>query len=237
MSDAHGNETGLMRCLTFFEGVGVDRIFFLGDLGGYFPWSDRAFEMLESVQAFCLLGNHDAMLIGQSKLDENKDRVYQINRSQNRVSRRILRQIATRLPYGRTKIDDKNILLVHGSPWDPLRGYIYPDSDLNSFSGLPFDFVFMGHTHTPFIRQSGAVTVVNVGSCGLPRDQGNLASCAILDTQTGKCEIIRFAFDVQDLVEQYANRLHPSVVSVLLRTPPRQIIGKVMEGHNPCVKK
>ena len=44
-------------------------------------------------------------------------------------------------------------LFVHGSPTDPLTGYIYPDSDLSEFSEIDADVVFMGHTHHPFVRQ------------------------------------------------------------------------------------
>ena len=229
LSDAHGNVTGLIRCLEFFNSIKVDKIFFLGDIVGYFPWSVHAFEMLQSAHAFCLLGNHDAMLSEHIELDERKNSVYQIKQSKNKISRQYLQQISTRLPYWHGKIDGKKLLLVHGSPWDPLRGYIYPDSDLQRFSTLSFDFIFMGHTHRPFIQQSGAVTVVNVGSCGLPRDQGNLASCAIFDTKTGECEIIRISFNAQALIKKYKNCLHASVVSSLLRESPHQIIGKIME--------
>jgi putative phosphoesterase len=237
LSDVHGNIIGLKRCLDFFNGANVEKIFFLGDVIGYFPEPVRAMEMLQSIQAFCLLGNHDAMLIERMALDEGKDSVYQIKKTKKKIPRQYLRQITTWLPFLQKEIDGKRILFVHGNPWDPLNGYIYPDSDLQDFSKLPFDIVFMGHTHRPFIQQLSTVIVVNVGSCGLPRDRGNLASCAIYDTITGKCEVIRILFDTRRLIEKCRNHIHPSVAACLMRENQDQIFGTIVKGGNKCVKK
>jgi predicted phosphodiesterase len=83
------------------------------------------------------------------------------------------------------------LLFVHGSPKDPTCGYVYPDSDLSVFD-TDADFVFMGNSHYPFIRKHQGVTYINVGSCGLPRDDGRYGSIALFDTDTGVARIIRF---------------------------------------------
>jgi diadenosine tetraphosphatase ApaH/serine/threonine PP2A family protein phosphatase len=103
---------------------------------------------------------------------------------------------------------------------DPLQGYVYPDSDLAPFHGLPHDVVLMGHTHRPFAALSGTVKVVNVGSCGLPRDVGNLASCATYDTSSRDCEILRIEFNAAALTEELRDRIDASVASCLARTGP-----------------
>ncbi len=213
--------------MIFFVDAEVEKIFFLGDTVGYFPEPVNAIELLLSVQASCLLGNHDAMLIERIEIDERKDRVYQIRKTRDKSPCRYLQQMATWLPYLQLQIDSKKILMVHGSPWNPLNEYVYPDADLKNFARLPFDFIFMGHTHRPFIRKSGDVTLVNVGSCGLPRDQGNLASCAIFDTETGERNIHRIPFNAENLIKQYGNAIHSSVVSCL-RRESHQIVGKMV---------
>lgn len=205
--------------MLFFVDAEVEKIFFLGDAVGYFPEPVSAIELLFSVQASCLLGNHDAMLTGGINLDERKDSVYQIKKTRDKVPGTYLHQMAEWLPYLQLQIDSKRILMIHGSPWNPLNEYIYPDADIERFAFLPFDFIFMGHTHRPFVRRSGGVTVVNVGSCGLPRDQGSLASCAVFDTETGKCSIHRIPFDAENLIKKYGNAIHSSVVSCLRRKP------------------
>lgn len=230
LSDAHGNEVGLNLCVQFFIELNVEKVFFLGDIVGYFPEPGKAIKLLKSAQAHCLLGDHDAMLLGYLELDEKKDKVYKIKEVKRVISQQEIQEMSVFLPWLQIEICGRRILLIHGSPWDPLSGYIYPDSDLQQFSKLPFDIIFMGQTHRPFIQRTGTVTVVNVGSCGLPRDQGNLASCAIYDTKGGKCEIFRIPFNAQSLIEYYENRIHNSVVDCLLRKSKTKITGRIIKS-------
>lgn len=217
LSDAHGNILGTKTCIDYFYQNKVNRIFFLGDAVGYFPDAVPVIKLLQAAQAICLMGNHDAMVTGDLEIESSKEAVYQIKGSKRGISAKRLQQISKLLPYKQVEINEKLILLVHGSPWNPLNGYIYPDTDLKRFLGLPFDIIFMGHTHIPFIHQSKDITLVNVGSCGLPRDQGALASCVIYDLGSGKCEIVRLPLDINAIQEKYENKIHPSVMSCFYR--------------------
>jgi predicted phosphodiesterase len=122
--------------------------------------------------------------------------------------------------------------MVHGSPWDPLQGYIYPDADLSPFRALPYDFVFMGNTHRPFIKKLGKITVVNVGSCGLPRDRGDLASCAVFDAGSGRCSVHRIAFDPSAVLAQQPSFLHRSVRDCFSRRPEVTVFGAIVRGQD-----
>ena len=108
-------------------------------------------------------------------------------------------------------------LFVHGSPTDPLTGYIYPDSDLSEFSEIGADVVFMGHTHHPFVRQFNRKLFVNVGSCGLPRGQDLRGSVCIFDVAERRAQIIRFDISkcCERILSQYS--LSPPVTSLLSR--------------------
>jgi len=119
-------------------------------------------------------------------------------------------------------------LLVHGAPDDPLEGYVYPDADLSDWDALPYDAVFMGHTHRPFARRVGTVLVANVGSVGLPRDAGGLASFAVLDTATGDCEHVRVPFAADEVVRRAGPGLHPATAAALLRRPHVAVVGTVL---------
>ncbi len=55
----------------------------------------------------------------------------------------------------------------------------------------------MGRTHRPFIRYEKNVLLLNVGSCGLPRDIGIFASCAIYDPISHSAKIIRLEIDIE----------------------------------------
>jgi len=46
--------------------------------------------------------------------------------------------------------------------------------------------------------------VANVGSCGLPRDEGDLMACAVYDTATGECGLLYSAeIAINDAWNQY----------------------------------
>ncbi|MFQ5730094.1 MAG: metallophosphoesterase family protein, partial [Waddliaceae bacterium] len=105
----------------------------------------------------------------------------------------------------------------------------YPDSDLARFYTLGVDAVFMGHTHRPFINTVGKTLVVNVGSCGLPRDHGELSSCAVFDTDSGECRILRIPFDAQSVLRTVPRPVHPAVISSFARKEPQKPFGVLAE--------
>jgi putative phosphoesterase len=231
ISDAHGNHLGLEACLTFFTDLRVARTYFLGDAVGYLPDPRRVTEILMSRDVRCLLGNHDAMLLGALSIREHDDSVYRIEESRKTLSAKTRDRLASLSPSYAFSTGGKRVLLVHGSPWDPLQGYVYPDSDLRDFRHLPYDYVFMGNTHRPFVRKRGGMTLVNVGSCGLPRDRGDLASCAVFDTGSGDCTVYRIRFDPRLLLAQYRDAIHTSVLECFARRPRSRVFGELVEGR------
>ena len=220
VSDAHGNPFGLQVCIDGLRMRGAGQIFFLGDAIGYFPLAEEVLAILEHEKLPCLLGNHDAMLCGTLPLDPVKDRIYGINDVAQRLDPATKAEIS-RWPVRRViECDGLRVLLVHGSPRDELNEYIYPDTDITWFASVKADAVFMGHTHIPFTQKLNDVLVVNVGSCGLPRDIGNSAACALFDTQSGNAEILRIPFDTGQLLAAARRRgkVADQVVRCLSRT-------------------
>ena len=65
--------------------------------------------------------------------------------------------------------DGRELLLVHGSPSDPLEAMSHDldDDELLALMGDdPADIVVCGMSHTPFDRIVGEVRIINVGSVG-----------------------------------------------------------------------
>lgn len=220
ISDIHGNLPALQACLAEIDRRGCDETVCLGDVFGYFPDGFACLDLLRQRGIDCLMGNHEAMLLGGLPLTDGKDEVYRLREQADRLGAASRRELNGWLPYLEREIDGLRLLLVHGSPWQPLTEYVYPDADFARFEALPFDAVFMGHTHRPLIARTTRNLLCNVGSCGLPRDFG-WSAFAIFDTASNQAEIVRLEQDLPALKRRYPD-VHPSVHSVLARVNPLQ---------------
>ena len=228
VSDAHGNPAGLDACLRALTGQGAARIYFLGDAVGYLPEVSGVLELLRSSGATCIRGNHEAMLLGELAVPEGRGPVYRLSDAAALLEEADLAWIRSWSTRLEVDLDGVRLLLVHGSPADPLRAYVYPDADLDAFRTLPCDALFLGHTHHPFVSQAGRVTVVNVGSSGMPRDVGHLASCAIYDTDSRSAEILRVGFDAPALIAKWGDRIHPAAAACLRRAATTPVVGTMV---------
>lgn len=220
VSDAHGNSLAFDRAVALLLAQGAQRLYFLGDAIGYVPSAsvlDSLVRLGDRVQ--CIRGNHEAMLLeGQS--DPARERVYQLEALRPHLTLAQLDMIASWPAFRHEVIDDQKLLLVHGSPADPTYGYVYPDTDLAGFSP-DADWAFMGNTHHPFIREQAGTYYVNIGSCGMPRDDGRYGSVALLDTKARSARILRFDIKTESrqVLEQFP-MVHPTVRDVYERRRP-----------------
>ena len=109
-------------------------------------------------------------------------------------------------------IDGKKILLCHGSP-DSNEEYIYPDTPpeiLRKATSCDFDYIFLGHSHYPFVYHDNNKVLLNPGSVGQPRDIGSLASYVIFDTQNNTLQFRRVSFSNEKIIKMI-NQIDPSV--------------------------
>lgn len=211
LSDAHGNGPAFNQTIELLRRLGASHFYFLGDAVGYMPSKDvvAALQSLGS-DILCIKGNHEAMLL-QNVSDPKRDEVYRLTNVRMSLKVEELDFIQSWPTHRIESINGKRILFVHGSPMDYTNGYVYPDTDLSIFDG-PYDFVFMGHSHYPFVRHQGAVCYVNVGSCGMPRDDGRFGAGAIFDPDTGKVRVVRF--DISNATQKALSNAGPCHESV-----------------------
>jgi len=217
LSDAHGNPLGLRTCLAVLRQAGARSIYFLGDAVGYMPGEAEVIAILSVEDVICQRGNHEGMLLGDLPLDPVRDQAYGLAAVRTRMSADVSQELSGWPEVRDVRFGDRRVLMVHGSPRDHLNEYVYPDSDVDWMGGLGYDAVFMGNTHRPFTTQRDGVLIVNVGSCGLPRDQGDLAACAIYDTSTNQCTILRVPVSADAITEQFAQPVTDLVSECLHR--------------------
>lgn len=207
LSDVHGNLTSFEACLSAMGKV--DALLFGGDLLGYYFEGPAILRRLRALDAVCIAGNHDLYFLSHQgraiphPIPVPSPAAYRarygpsLERAAVELSLEEIDWLGA-LPCDRMlSYEGQKVRLVHGSPWRPADEYIYPDcASFDRFDGLDADLVVMGHTHRPFERTKGK-TLLNVGSCGQPRDGDPRASYAIVElTEQGiSCELHRIAYD------------------------------------------
>ena len=220
ISDIHGNVYGLQAALNALKIFEPEFIVCAGDVVGYYPFVNETIELLRREQIACVMGNHDAMLVGQLRTDARQRRQYALDYASSIVTSdniQWLRQLPISLFY---ELDGLQIEVFHGSPWSPLVEYIYPDhNNFERFREINRDFVILGHTHWPLLQAVGTVNVVNPGSCGQPRDYKPGACYALLDTRSRHVILNRVSYNMQPLAEKGRQlKLDRKIIDILYRT-------------------
>jgi predicted phosphodiesterase len=217
LSDAHGNALGLSACLNALHRRGVEQIYFLGDAVGYLPGEVEVLDLLGDEGVLCQRGNHEAMLLGDLELDPVRDEAYGLAAARRRLRPDQIAELKSWPDIREFEASGHRVVLAHGSPRSYLTDYVYPDADVSWLGDLGYDAVFMGNTHRPFATRVGGVLVANVGSCGLPRDQGDLAACVAYDSDLNSCEILRIPVPAASVMAQFSSPVHPLVTDCLHR--------------------
>ena len=195
ISDIHGNYYALIRALNIFNKHNINKYIFLGDSIGYIP-SLKALNIIfqKSEDFLCIKGNHGHMLLNKN-ICSKRNKIYLLDAVGLRIGTDKRKYINSWQDSLIIKFEEKSFLFVHGSPSDPINGYVYPDTELDQFD-TKHDVIFMGHSHWAFDRSYKTKRFINPGSCGLPRDNGQFGSIGIFNFNTLKYKPIRF--DISD---------------------------------------
>ena len=205
ISDVHGNIHGLKAVLSDLPKV--DKILCAGDITGYYPFVNEVIEELKVNNIVSVRGNHDQYLVEGKAPEAASDVIkYSVKRMKLLISHENLEFIKSLPESIDVVIDDKRVMMFHGSPWNFLEERIYPDyPNFKRFSEIESDVVILGHTHYPFVKKIGSLTVVNPGSCGQPRDY-NLLSYILWDTKKNKFKNKRISWDIEKFKKEASLR-------------------------------
>lgn len=218
-SDAHGNAPALEKGLALLRENGAERLFFLGDAVGYIP-GIQALDLLRDTQNLsCLFGNHERILLA-GDWEGEREEVFRHRATDTALTdeQRVFLGTWADCGWQRERLP-LDVLFCHGSPREPLDGYLYPDTDLEpetqgleALSGGPC-FVFCGHTHRPFIRRCRDRVFVNVGSCGMPRDDGRYGAVCLFDVCTARITVLRYDLEQETRALLAGLEVHPQVAA------------------------
>ncbi len=176
-SDIHGNIHAFRVAYNMIISEKADVNIFLGDLCGYYFNQYDILDMLQTIPSLIALkGNHDSIFLkiieGDKDLRKNYLKKYGCSMENLlRDNNNDIIQWLSGLPESYIS-SDLDLSCYHGSPWDTMDGYVYPDSPLEKFLDYPISFFILGHTHYRMSRNIGDKLIVNPGSLGQPRDGG-----------------------------------------------------------------
>ncbi len=209
ISDIHSNTEALEAVLAEIEHLGVERVLCLGDVIGYGPEPRATLQRVIEVAEFSLRGNHeDGCMNYASDFNPKARAAIDWTRDQLNLRDQPREQNFAFWNYLASMPDEHRegvMLLVHGSPRDPIREYIVPKDaqDRAKLDGCFAKFgearlCFVGHSHVPGVYpESGGYlpirelpdgylladdrAIVNIGSVGQPRDGDPRACFATFD--------------------------------------------------------
>lgn len=196
IADIHSNVYGLKSVLK--ELKDADLIFCAGDIIGYYTFVNEVFGEIKKRGIKTILGNHDAYLLGKTfSTDPNLEKplIY----TKKIISRENFKYLQEINSFSlELEIDGIKIKMYHGSPWDKIEGYVYPDyPSFEKFKEIDANLIILGHTHWPMIKNMDGKIILNPGSCGQPRDYNTQASFATFDTRTKEVLIKRVNYDIE----------------------------------------
>lgn len=217
VSDVHSNLAALEAVIRAAESEGpLDGAWCMGDVVGYGPRPVETVRLLRSLGTLCVMGNHDAGVIGRISLEDfNEDCRVADEWNATRLDDETREHLAA-LPE---TAEADGFTLVHGSPAAPLWDYLGFTSDPEDALALaPTPDVLVGHSHFQFVNRDGAFEgglgrravrpertvprgegrlIVNPGSVGQPRDGDPRAAYAVHDSDARTLSLRSAAYDVR----------------------------------------
>jgi predicted phosphodiesterase len=210
LSDIHGNQLALEAVLKDVANQpAIDQIVVAGDICLNGPCPREALETVQKLHCPVLQGNVDFEVVTQAPEKGSKKRSV-VAWTREQIGQVGIDYLAS-LPFSHTIYSPEcgGLLIVHANPLN-LEEHIPPDlsdTDLEQLlAGLDpaVSALAFGHLHIAYTRRWRHLLLVDVGSCGMPRDKDLRASYAILSTgDTGwQAEIHRVEYDVKTVVKQ-----------------------------------
>jgi predicted phosphodiesterase len=216
ISDIHANLEALDAAMAHLDAQAPDLLVCLGDFVGYGPDPNACIERIRLRLRTAVAGNHDQAAIGARPIDDfnlfAQEAIAWTQQALSPDSRTFL----THLPH---REELEGLLLVHGSPRQPIDEYVLDTRIARaSFVDTSFRVALVGHTHQPAVFQQSNHRVsahgllpgvpltlhetrryiINVGSVGQPRDGDPRAAYLLLDTGDQTATLFRVPYAIED---------------------------------------
>jgi predicted phosphodiesterase len=218
ISDLHSNVEATQKAAEVIKGLGVDRIYCLGDIVGYGPNPIEIIHWVQENVHRCVMGNHDEAVLKEPKYF-NRIPYEAVMWTKTQLSLHCEAELAY-LRNLEPIISDEGMVFTHGLLDNNMRYVDNTDDLMNIFEMMADDefICFGGHSHFPTfwtLTEDGLTCVdlepgdvytipesvqkiwVNVGSIGQPRDGDPRLSFVTYDSESKQLVHHRHEYDFQ----------------------------------------
>lgn len=205
VSDLHANAGALDSIRE-----SVDAVVVLGDIVDYGPDPRAAIDWARRHATFAVRGNHDhAVLTGERTgaggawVDLAEESAAWTRSVLSNADLEYLESLPTSLTFS---FGGARFAAFHAAPSDPLYRYLPPETGEADWRAeverVDADWLLLGHTHRPLLRNVGSTVVLNPGSAGQPRAGAPFATYAIWDD--GDVFLVQRRYAVEPVVDRLA---------------------------------
>ncbi len=212
--DIHGNIEALQAA---YDAVctKVDKIFHLGDIGGYAPFVNEVGDFLIEKGIEGVQGNYDDAVAndkthcGCKYEDPVQERMATASFEWTKEhvtakTRKYMKGLPRQISFA---VEGKKCALFHASP---LKNNLYwyedrPEKFFREMSGkIDAEILVYGHTHKPYRKDLDGRVFINAGSVGKPKDGDPRACVAVIEIthNSVNTEFLRVQYDVEKVASE-----------------------------------
>ncbi len=212
--DIHGNIEALKAAYEAAMAAGPEKIYHLGDVGGYSPFVNEVVEFLIEHHIEGAQGNYDEAVANdrehcgckaEEPVQEEMAHLSFVwtKRNASSSSKAYMKNLPTEILFN---AGGRKVALFHATPrknnlyWYKER----PEKFFSEMAGkIDADILIYGHTHKPYRKDFGGKIFVNAGSVGKPKDGDPRACVSLIDVMADKVgvEFLRVSYDVEKAAE------------------------------------
>jgi len=208
--DIHGNIEALTAAYSAVQLLKPDKVYHLGDLGGYSPFVNEVVDLLSEHAIEGVQGNYDETVANDREhcgckyedliQEEMANKSFEWTKKHaSPETKEYLRKLPFSISFAAA---GEKVLLFHATP-SKNNLHWFEDRPEKFFREMAektdADVMIYGHTHKPYWKDFGGNVFVNAGSVGKPKD-GDPRACVTLITITAdkvNVEFLRVPYDVQ----------------------------------------
>lgn len=230
LGDIHGNIDALKAAYEAAVASKADKIYHLGDLGGYAPFINEVVDFLSEHQVDGVQGNYDETVALDKEhcgcRYENPIQAEMMDLGFNwtkehatQKTKEYLRSLPSEIAF---TCEGFKVTIFHATP-SKNNLYWTQDRDDNFFRQMAdkagADVMIYGHTHKPYRKDLGGKVYINAGSVGKPKDGDTRTCVTLVDIKPGivEAEFLRLFYDVEKVASAIVEKGLPEYFADRLR--------------------